>query len=159
MSSTTQHLFLADPYKSFRLGDPNAIRVSYDVSRDDVNRIRTVVMDHGCLAICVKNFIKHIADYARTNNFTLENRDDLLDYVRRTTNAATVDVPIDSTPPTNGPSSNLPNGQRPNGDDRPGTGPIRQSNSGTVDKPTTRKRKQAVEKKVYDVDDGTQRNG
>jgi hypothetical protein len=67
-----------NPYRSY---NGQTIRLNLDAPADDVNTIRLVLLEHGGLQTAQALFLKHLADYARTNNYTIADRDAFITYI------------------------------------------------------------------------------
>jgi hypothetical protein len=67
-----------NPYRSY---EGQTIRLNLDAPADDVNTIRLVLLEHGGIQIAQALFLKHLADYVRANNYTIVDRDTLINYI------------------------------------------------------------------------------
>ena len=67
-----------NPYRSF---DGKTLRLNLDAPTGDVNTIRLVLMEHGALQTAWAKFLNHLADYVRTNNLTIDDRDKFIEYI------------------------------------------------------------------------------
>lgn len=70
-----------NPYHGLHSSDAECLRISQDLSRSDVFRIRSVVMDYGFLNAAICRFVKHLYTVCEHNNYTISDRDTLINYV------------------------------------------------------------------------------
>lgn len=79
---------LTDPYEHIEdqpleNGTPPFIRVASTVSRSDLYTIRSVCMDSGIIKNTINHLVKHLANFCHANNYSLEDRAKLVDYIQR----------------------------------------------------------------------------
>jgi len=67
-----------NPYRSF---EGTALRLNLNAPLTDVQTIRSVLMEQGSLQTTWALFLKHLADYVRTNNYTIADREQLIDHI------------------------------------------------------------------------------
>jgi hypothetical protein len=120
-------------YRSVKLGTPNCLRLSNDIERSDVMRIRSVVADFGFLNAAVSRFVKHLYEYTTANNLSFTDRERLISYV-----ATICPVPVGPTP------SRPLSGNGPADTRRPTTAPVGPDAKGTPHIKRPRARKQAA---------------
>jgi hypothetical protein len=109
---TQQSPPFANPYPGLRNeDDPEGIvhRVNVDVLKADTDQIRSVSVDQGTTTTIIKMFIKFISNECRRNNWTLNERQQLVDLVRER-----------CTPTQRGAADSVD--ERPNANDRRGVG-------------------------------------
>lgn len=107
-------IFALNPYRHLKIKDPSAIRISNDILRSDLHRIRSVVLDYGFINGAISRFVKHLYEHCERNNYSYTDRDTLIDYVIAT---CRIDGdPVGDHPA--GPTQSGPNPPQPSGDGR-----------------------------------------
>jgi len=74
-----------NPYSSKTVAENDWLRVSIDVSRRDVARIRSVTMDWGTMQAALGLFVKYLHDYAESRELTLADRDEFIEHIKAIT--------------------------------------------------------------------------
>ena len=73
-----------DPYRGIQKNNPSdSMRISINVSRQDVFVIRAVLADYGGLYTALTLFTKHISEYVKLNNlsYSLAERQQLIEHI------------------------------------------------------------------------------
>ena len=78
---STPDIAALNPYRHLKVKDPTAIRISNDLLRSDLHRIRSVVLDYGFINGAISRFIKHLYEHCERNNYSYSDRDTLIAYV------------------------------------------------------------------------------
>jgi len=112
MTTENQPTGWTNPYTDIESNTPEWMRMSFNVARNDVYKIRTVLPDHGGLLIAVNLFIKHLHDHVNANNLTIADRNAFITHVLERC------------------SSNFVAGQGPNDNDGQRARPIRKRSPG-----------------------------
>ena len=147
MSQPTPTISFTDlnPYKSLKHAHPSVIRISADVLRSDVQRIRGVAGDYGFLNTAVGLFIKHLHEYCELNKLNYLNtadRDTLIRHIITIVgDGANHDLDL-ATGPTEGRSDR----ERPHSNDGPRTLGMDTDDKGPKDVKRPRTRKQTSTK-------------
>ncbi len=135
---------LTDPYEDIvpDTKNPNWLRLSLDVSRQEAFFLYSILMERGTLSIVLSNYLKHLVTHAKLNNWTVGDRDKLIAFVNERC-------------ATGGPAD----AGRSNDDGRRTPG-VREDGQRPPNKPTTKRRKQASSQGVEDPErtDGVSTN-
>ena len=84
----TPHPPFTNPYRSY---SGETIRLNLDASRDDVVAIRLVLMEQGSIQTAWALFLQHLADYVRTNNYTIADREAFINHIFTRCSASSAD--------------------------------------------------------------------
>lgn len=118
------HPTFVNPYKGIEKRCPEDwLRISVDVSKSDAARIRSVTMDFGMMQVACAMFVKHLYEYVKRNDLSLDDADHLRQYIVGLTSCE-------------------PHGERPDRDDRRGVERVREADKTPKNKSTARQRKQ-----------------
>lgn len=126
---TTPDIAALNPYRSCKLGDPSVIRISNDLLRSDLHRIRSVVLDYGFINGAISRFVKHLAEHCEQHGYSYTDRDKLITYVTCLCFIGTSGI---SAVGPAGPTPGGPNEPRPNVDGRQPAQGVGTANPGTA---------------------------
>ena len=111
-----------NPYPNRKDSKVETIRLSIDPSKEDTFLIRSVLMDFGAVHSALSMFHKHLANYVRTNNLTVSDRDKLSTYISS--------IFPDVQPANSRPATGRPNGKEPCRDERRGVESVHPTGEG-----------------------------
>lgn len=122
------------PYENLRKSTDftDILRLSLNVPRQHIFKIRSVLMDYGAVQIAQALLIHYLYQYVTTNKLTIDNRDQLINHI--------VDL-LDPSSFVVRPASGGPDQTSSRADDRRATRPVHQGSKGTKNQSTTGVRK------------------